>query len=344
MYSFKNELSPGEISTLDKLYREAGNVSVYQHPLWPEPLQSNQGQRFFLQTEEDKIVLSAKITESHLTKAPFVKYANLHGGFICKEEARLLPAIKELFQQYKEQRFARLTVELACNLQDAEFVERSLFKEGFRFGHDLAAGARATLVLNLADDMDTIHSRFANVLKRNIITAQKKGAKVREATSAEDFEKFIAVYSKMEQARGVKLVAKNYLQGLFNFIRATGHGHFLACYDKTDTLIGGILLFNEGRRVQYIAGASHPEFKSIPQLHLALFEGIQLAKNKGNQFFDFGGFGFNEKEGSQVYGINQFKMQFGGQLTFYPKSIIFSTNERNAFIGETFLKMKNLFR
>ena len=342
MYIFKDHLEEEDIQSLDKLYGEAEMVSVFQHPLWPDPLQTNQQKSFFLQKENEEVVLGTKIIESHLTKAPFVKYAHVRGGFICRNMALLVPAIKQIHGHYVGRKFAKLTVELFCDLQQAEFVERSLLKEGFRFDHDFATGARATLLLNLAEDMETIHNRFANVLKKNIATAQKKGAEIRHVTSPEEFEKFIAVFSKMEEVRGVKLATDGYLKGLFAFIQSTGQGYFLACYDKAETLIGGILLFKEGRQVEYIVGASHPDFKSIPQLHLALFEGIQLAKREGMQFFDFGGFGFNEQEGSQIYGINQFKMQFGGHLAFYPKNMIFTIDRRNAFIGDAFLKMKSL--
>jgi Acetyltransferase (GNAT) domain len=341
MYVFKEQLDISEIQLIDKVYRDANYVSVYQHPLWPDFLRFNQKKRFLLQKDNEKIVLSAKVIESHLTKAPFIKYAHVVGGFISCDISLIPSAIKEIYSYYTNQVFAKLTVELACDLQNAEYVERTLFKEGMHFNHDLAGGARATIMLDLTEDLETIHNRFANVLKRNIVTAQKKGAQIKTVISNEQFEKFLMVFTKMEEVRGVKLADNDYLKDLLNFIQTTGLGHFLACYDKTDTLIGGILLFKEGSRMEYVIGASHPGFKSIPQSHLALYEGIKLAQQEGFKIFDFGGYGFNALEGSQIYSINQFKAQFGGQLSFYPKNLVFTTNKRNAFIGDAFIKIKN---
>ena len=96
MYDFKDRLDASDIEALDKLYRVGSGISVYQHPLWPDALQTNQRTRFFLQKENDTILLSAKIIESHLTKAPIVKYAHVRGGFLYNDAALLFPAVKEI--------------------------------------------------------------------------------------------------------------------------------------------------------------------------------------------------------------------------------------------------------
>lgn len=342
MYLFKDKLEPGEAEELDKLYRGVEHGSVYQHPMWPDEMQAGQRKRFFLQVEDGQIVLSAKITESHLAKAPFVKYANNRRGFISSSRELIVPAIKELVSRYKEQKFARLTVEQCGDLQDAEYVERTLLKDGLSFTHNFNNGARATLLLQLGESIEAIHDRFANVLKKNIVTAQKKGATIREVTDTVEFEKFIAVYRKMEATRGVRLGSAEYLAGFFRFIQTTGLGHFLACFDKTETLIGGIMLFKEAGRLVYIFGASSPDHKSIPQLHLALYEGIKLAKGEGLALFDFGGYAFDAAPDEQVYGINQFKYQFCNNVAFYPKSMTFETNRLNAWFGDTLLKLRSL--
>ena len=76
----------------------------------------------------------------------------------------------------------------------------------------------------------------------------------------------------------------------------------------------------------YKFGATDPESRSIPVLHIAFVEAIRIAKEKGLRFFDFGGYMPNAKHTDQVFSINYFKLGFSGILLRYPNTMVFTLN------------------
>ena len=282
--------------------------------------------------------------ESHLTKAPFVKYAHIHGGFLYKDKSLVPAALLEILNHYKKDRFARLSVELPPDLYMGEYLERSIRKVGVNINYDFETGVRATIALPLTASMEQIQASFSTHLKRNIAKAQKKNVHIKRVDTPEEFEDFIEINRKMESSRGIKQGSADYLKNIFQFIQKTGLGYFLASYDETGKMIGGIFMLREGKQVNYLIGASDPEYKNLPQMHIAFLEAIKIAKADGLEFFDFGGFGFNAKEGDQIYNINLFKLNFTDNIVFYPKNMIFKLNKFNYVIGDILLKMKKKTR
>jgi lipid II:glycine glycyltransferase (peptidoglycan interpeptide bridge formation enzyme) len=111
---------------------------------------------------------------------------------------------------------------------------------------------------------------------------------------------------------------------LFDFFEKTGLGTFIMVFENK-LPIGGICCVIQGHTMRYLEGYSHPDFRQYPITHIAFFEAIKFAKQKGLRFFDLGGYANNVQEGDQLYAINKFKEGFRGQIITYPETLLIYT-------------------
>ena len=63
----------------------------------------------------------------------------------------------------------------------------------------------------------------------------------------------------------------------------------------------------------------------MPIGHLAMYQAIIEAKEKGKQYFDLGGYGINISKNHPVYTINRFKDGYKGEYVVHPKTMIVDT-------------------
>ncbi len=342
MFELKTELTEKDIASISELFGTIRTGSVFQHPKWPTSIRSDQRIVFLTKTENGNITLSVKIIESKLRRAPSVRYALVQGCPISDDPVEVAASIAHLYTYYETERFAELTVRLDSSLHFAEHVERLMRKEGLQIEPFRPSEFRSTLVLKLDKDMDAIESDFSTNLKRNIKKGINGNIQVRRIRSVDEFAPFPDIFAKMEKERGVVLHNTEFLFQLFSFIEETGLGFFLGTYDQAGTMIGGMILIDQRDRLEYYIGATDPDHRTQPQSHLTFLEAIRLAKSKDYDLFDFGGYGFNAKEGEQVFNINRFKLSFTKDILFFPKPFSFVTSKRHYILGKTLMTIKQL--
>ena len=74
------------------------------------------------------------------------------------------------------------------------------------------------------------------------------------------------------------------------------------------------MLFH-GNTVTYLHGDSNERTKGAS--NLLHWEIIKIAKNEGYNWYDFGGATLHTEKNSKGWGINRFKLRFGGKLCIF---------------------------
>lgn len=339
MMEIRTELGEDDRRSLLNLFSNQRNPSSFQHPDWPVQVSETQRLVHFILSKNNSVVAYAKVTESRFSRLSFLKYATLVGTPLVSNNEVLVDFLSQVSGHYSRLNFAEFTISLMTfDLQQAELIDRSLRKYGYRVSNGSEREHRSTLVLPVEGDLNSISVGYSTNLKRNIKKGVKVGIEVKEVQSYEEFEAFEEIYSKMKSFRGVDLHRTDFLQYLFKFVQSTGLGRFIAAYYK-GKMIGGMLLIDHGDRSEYFIGGTDPELKSLPQAHLTFNSAIQTVQLKGLKYFDFGGFGFSATEESQVFNINRFKLSFTRQVMFYPKPIRIHTNHLLSRFGRIVYKL-----
>ena len=201
----------------------------------------------------------------------------------------------------------------------------------------------ASLKLALDKPMDELLKNFSENHRRNIKKAQKLNLTVSEITSTQDIDTFADQYVKMYTSRGLDTsLSKATLsfQNLFTFFREHKNGVFLAVRSEAGDIIGGLCISYQGNAAFYFKGYSHPEHRSLPINHLAFYEAIKLAKDKGLDYFDFGGYGTNLKENDSMHAINRFKEGFGGDLNVYTQTLTIYTTPVSKLLYSLYRRLR----
>ena len=186
----------------------------------------------------------------------------------------------------------------------------------------------ASLKLLLDKPIEELLKGFSDNHRQSIKKAQKLNLTADTITDPTEIDIFAEQYIKMYQSRGLPIspeVITHTLKLLFAFYNKYNTGAFLAVRSPAEGIIGGVCISYQGDSGFYQKGYSHPDHRSLPINHLAIFEAIKLSKEKGLKYFDFGGYGLNLKEDDQVHAINRFKSWFGGQLVYHPQTLTIYT-------------------
>jgi lipid II:glycine glycyltransferase (peptidoglycan interpeptide bridge formation enzyme) len=162
--------------------------------------------------------------------------------------------------------------------------------------------------------------------KADIKKSNKLAMSVTELNSAQDFNCLMSIFENMHKKRKLNIDQQEFyflIKNVKDFFIYKNVGKILIVKDRDGKIIGGIILAFQGSIIRYYKGASDPDYRHLPVLHLAIWESIQLAKKLGFNSFDFWGYNHFAKENDQVFLINRFKKGFGGNYLFYPKKMYF---------------------
>ena len=184
----------------------------------------------------------------------------------------------------------------------------------------------ATLLLKIGLSDDIIFKKIADNHQQSIKKAIKLGLTT-TVLDVKDLTLFNKQYCEMYASRKLnidsELNLKKFTQ-LFHFFKNNNNGFFMGVW-LNNQLIGGTCIAFENNVAFYLEGYSNPEYRKLPIGHIALYESMKIARNNGLNYFDFGGYALNTKEGDQLQKINKFKEGFRGELITYPKTMTFYT-------------------
>jgi lipid II:glycine glycyltransferase (peptidoglycan interpeptide bridge formation enzyme) len=180
-----------------------------------------------------------------------------------------------------------------------------------------------SLRLPLDKPMEETLKGFSENHRRSIKKAQKLNLSTSQIESTSDIDVFSDQYVEMFQSRGLPVLLNNtrqIFQNLFSFFHKHDNGIFLVVRSDDGGMVGGLSITYQGNTAFYFKGYSHPDHRNLPINHLAFYNAMTIAKERGVEYFDFGGYANNVKEGDQLYAINRFKDGFGGKLITHPRT------------------------
>lgn len=319
-YSLSRQESVEIISYLDSL----DFFAYEQLPIWSDIVDDVNTYCYFIAQEKNNILGFAKITE---TKNRFISSAHIQFGPICKSIHQLIESIEHIYLYYKNKNYTNLSIQLAISTgANTDYIEYSLNKK-FKINYYFDKQNWSSIGLDLSLPIETIFKNFSKGHKSDIKKASNKGLLIKNTPlSILELKDFIAIYNKMNRVRQLfndEDKVERSIKKIYNYILEENRGDFYLVKDINDQTLGGIIVLKQGKSIRYYKGASDPERRDLPILHLALWKAIQDAHNNGFKFFDFWGYNHMVTDADQVFFINKFKKGFGGEFTFYPKIMHF---------------------
>ena len=206
---------------------------------------------------------------------------------------------------------------------DNDYIEYSLNKiHNIKYRFD-NKNTKSSIEIDLEKkDIEDIFKSMRKGHKSDIKKAIRLGIKVSEINGESEINEFISIYTKMYKSRQIaKVLSPSNIQDILNFLLIKNKGLLLIAKDAENTVLGGVILVTQGITVRYLIGATDPDRRDKPILHLVLYEGIKQAKLDNFRYFDFWGYDHFAGKDNQIFFINQFKKGFGGYFTFFSKKM-----------------------
>jgi lipid II:glycine glycyltransferase (peptidoglycan interpeptide bridge formation enzyme) len=196
----------------------------------------------------------------------------------------------------------------------------------------------------LREDKEEIQAGYSENLRRNIKKDLQLGLYVKQIQNEEDIRKLGVVFDKLYQWRKVKSQwhdSPTAFPAWHNAVELSKKVVWFGVFDSQDKLLGGIMMVNQSDTLFYQLGASDPEKRNLPVLHLCFHKAIMYAKENDFSFFDFGGYDTEANENDQTNNINQFKKQYGGQLISSNPNILVTLNKPVKFLLNFLMNFRN---
>lgn len=164
---------------------------------------------------------------------------------------------------------------------------------------------RYTYILNGLTDNETTFADFKDNVRREVRKAEKQ-LTISVASSINAlFELKKASYQHKKQNLPFGLP---FVEGTYHTIDTNNWGQIFEAHDEQNHLHASILLVWDHETMYYLLGAADPRYNNSGAMSLLLWQGIQLATEKGLAF---------NFEGSMIPAIERFFSAFGGTLTPY---------------------------
>lgn len=164
---------------------------------------------------------------------------------------------------------------------------------------------RYTYILDNLTDTAATFADFKDNVRREVRKAEKQ-LSISSASSINAlFELKKASYQAKKQSLPFGLP---FVEGIYKTATTHNWGQVLEARDGQNQLHASILLVWDNETMYYLLGAADPQHNNSGAMSLLLWQGIQLATEKGLAF---------NFEGSMIPAIERFFSAFGGNLTPY---------------------------
>ena len=237
-------------------------------------------------------------------------------------------------------------------------IEEHLRALGFRDArYDL--NFSTTIIMDLSPpeeellDRMSARSKKGKTTRYNINLATRKGVVV---TQPEDFGwAFDTLHGWIEDLAETKEGFANrrspeYLREMMSQMREAGRGRFFFAFHE-GTPLSGAFIFNFGRKLWFMHGASGTEKRKLQGTYLLQWEIMRWAKSQGITSCDFVGAPKPEDRNKDdpYYGVYKFKLGFGGDVVEFLGCLDLPISSRRAaawhrlepFHYRAYYKLKN---
>ena len=194
-----------------------------------------------------------------------------------------------------------------------------------------SAVMRATLVLDLAEDIDKLMERMRRNLQRDLRRALSSGLVFREGAE-NDIETFRRLMWALCERRGCapSPPQKDFFHNLWKMLHAHGHLKlFLVEFDKTP--VSAVITFPFGDTVRLWKIGWNGEHEKLRPNALLYWEVIKWSKQNGYRYFDFVWIDLESAnklhrgeaiQPDNTNGMSFFKIGFGGQVILLPEQYL----------------------
>lgn len=317
-FLFLKHLSKDQINQIDLLFHRVDFSSIEQYPGFSEAAYPKEKTVHALLVSHNTIKGYAQI------KIKKRLLASVYFGPIVENEHDYSNFIKEI-KRYCKKKFIPLLKVFppAFTKKYSESFWEKLKKEtGFQTSEKDFNWA--SLVSKIDSTDEELLKSFGDNHRQSIKKALKLELNT-EILKLEEVEDFNNQFCELYKKRGIDISIAENLQkftNLFHFFENNSKGFFMGVKQK-NILIGGVCISHGNNVSFYLEGYSHPNYRKLPISHLVIYEAMKLSRDKGYNYFDFGGYALNTNKGDQLYNINQFKESFKGKLIRYPKTMTF---------------------
>lgn len=171
-------------------------------------------------------------------------------------------------------------------LLDSEPARAALARHGFR-PTDAMNFPRATLILDLATDLDAILAGLHRKARYNIRLAQRRGVECHVA-GPEDLPAFQQLMAETAERCGIEEQSVDYYRSQWQVLAPLDRLRlFVATYRGRP--IAGNMSVRYGGHAIYLYGGSTREHREVMPNHLLMWEAIRWAREGGCRTFDFWG-------------------------------------------------------
>ena len=179
-------------------------------------------------------------------------------------------------------------------------------------------------VIDLKKTEEELTSEMHPKTRYNIRLAEKKGVKIEiikddfvplrgiSRREKKYFDIFYELLNQTAKRDNFNLHPKDYYRNIFQTLDSGNAFLVVAEYEGKTLLINLVLLY--GETAYFIFGGSSGEFKNLMFSHLAQWEAIKEAKNRGFGVYNFGGVQGNDRNYKNYEGVSVFKKRFGGEI------------------------------
>jgi peptidoglycan pentaglycine glycine transferase (the first glycine) len=292
-----------------------------------------------------KIVGGAQILFKPLPIIGSVGY--LTRGPVCDFSNTAL--VREIIQEIQKIRRQKHIVYLAITLPANAGKAVHLFSDmGFHKSNS-QYGEIASVVIDLKHDIDTILSQMT-IDKRKTIhrIERRKNLDIREGTQ-KDIPTFFRLHSISGQRQGFTPHSELYFQKLWEVFEPQGNIKLFLSEFEGEHVSSCICIPFNNRVSGTVIGWSGAHSNLYPN-DAIIWEVIRWSKAAGYHFFDFGGLSPDcaqaiknkgELSKQENYPRNLFKLNYGGNIVFYPDDLDNINVPLFEFGYKTFFSMKN---
>lgn len=191
-----------------------------------------------------------------------------------------------------------------------------------------------TLLLNLALSEEELLANCHPKTRYNIKLAQKKGVKVYEGKTAEDFESFWLLMTETGERDAFKIHNKKHYQTL-----AAANPEFIKLFlaESAGKVIAAGLFSFYGDKVTYLHGASSHAARQLMAPYLLQWALIRKARAENYKFYDFYGI-----DAQKWPGVTRFKLGFAGFEVSYAGTLDIVLNKPKYYLYNLLRRLKKL--
>lgn len=277
---------------------------------------------FLLQDKQGHVALSALILSRRLPGVPLGMFYAPRGPVLdwTRPADELAQVLRSFAVSVRKLARRNRSVVLKCDPAlpaNNDAAVRALIAAGFRPG---TAGLsfegvqpRFVYAIGLDRSPAELLASFSAKHRYNVRLAERKGVRIRRATSEEDMAPFYRLLQVTAERDGFGIRTYPYYQAIWREMAAPGIAHlFLAEHDAD--LLAGALIFTLGQRAWYVYGASGNHQRNLMPNYALHWQIMMWLRERGFQIYDMRGISGDFSPDNPLYGLYRFKKGFSGEV------------------------------